>query len=53
MEAGILKILVYTVSLKLKFKCRVRVEWKNGLGTQEVAINDGLYRFDEELSLRL
>jgi hypothetical protein len=53
MSTGVLKICVLAVSLKLKFKCRMRVEWKDGVSTQETAISDGLFKFDEVLSLSL
>jgi hypothetical protein len=51
MEPALLKIRISTVSLHLKFRCRMRVEAKDA-ATTEVSPTDGLFQIGQELTIR-
>lgn len=51
MESKILKLRILTVSLKLKFKCKMRIDSSEGPLTQEVSPNGGIFSIDEELHI--
>lgn len=51
MSSKILRLKVLTVSLKLKFKCRLKIQCAEGGATQEATTSNGLYDVDQELQL--
>lgn len=50
MESRILKLRILTAAVRLKFKCRARIECGDA-NTQEAHSNNGLFAFHEELHL--
>lgn len=46
MESKILKLRILTVSLKLKFKCKIRIDSSEGALTQEVSANGHIYTIE-------
>lgn len=50
MESRILKLRILTAAVRLKFKCRARIECADA-NTQEALSNNGLFAFHEELHL--
>lgn len=48
MESRVLKLRILTAAVRLKFKCRARIECSEA-NTQEALSNNGLFAFHEEL----
>lgn len=46
-----LNVKVLSVSLKLKFKCRMKVEIKDGSSTREVTQENSIFNFGEILKI--
>ena len=46
-----LNVKVLSVSLKLKFRCKMKVEIKDGASTREVAQENSVFSFEEILKV--
>jgi len=46
MDDAVLIVRIAEVSLKLKFKCKMKIEWKDGIATREANANNGIFKFD-------
>jgi hypothetical protein len=50
MESKILNLRILTAAIRLKFKCRARIECSDA-NTQEAVSNNGVFTFQEELHI--